>query len=184
MFENSCEYIIKEKTEGKALLKKIALAVGYVALALILSALNISFAPEELRLLFFALIAAAVAFVAFVTWRFVCVEYEVIISGGELTVTAIYGKSVSKKIISKSLNSFSEMGEYDDRAYGEISKLSLQKNYLCISSLSAPMVFYAIFEEESERHILYLDVTEKAADLLRKQCASAFRASDKRMNNN
>lgn len=184
MFENSCEYIIKEKTEGKALLKKVAVAAGYVALALILSVLNLNFAPEALRLLFFAIIAVAVAFVAFITWRFVCLEYEVIISGGELTVTAIYGKSITKKIVSKSLNSFSEMGEYDDCAYGEISKLSIQKNYLCISSLSAPTVFYAIFEEESERHILYFDVTEKAALLLRKQCASAFRASEKRMNNN
>ena len=184
MFENSCEYIIKEKNEGKVLFKKTGLALGYVILALLLSVLNLSFAPEELRLLFFVLIAIAIGFLAFITWRFVCIEYEIIISGGELTVTAIYGKSVSRKIISKTLNSFSEMGDYDERAYEEISKLSLQKNYLCISSLSASKIFYALFEEENERHILYFDVTEKAEELLRKQCASAFRASAKRMNNN
>lgn len=184
MFENSCEYIIKEKSEGKALFKKIGLALGYLVLALLLFILNFVCSPDELRLLFSALIIIVIGLLAFVTWRFVCVEYEIIISGGELTVTVIYGKSVSRKIISKTLNSFYEIGEYDERAYSEISKISIQKNYLCISSLSAPKIFYALFEEENERHILYFDVTEKAEELLKKQCVSAFRASAKRMNNN
>ena len=182
MFENSCEYIIKEKNEGKVLLKKLGMLAAYVLLALTLTVLNLNFAPVELRLLFFALIVIAVGITVFVTWRFVCVEYEVIISGGELTVTALYGKSISRRVISKSLNSFSEMGDYDDRAFEEISKLGMQKNYLCISSLSAPRIYYAIFEEEKERHILYFDVTDKAAELLQKQCASAHRASMRRIN--
>lgn len=182
MFENSCEYIIKEKNEGKALLKKLGMLAAYLLLALTLTVLNLNLAPAELRLLFFALIAIAVGLTAFITWRFVCVEYEVVIAGGELIITALYGKSISRQIISKPLNAFSEIGEYDDRAFEEISKLSMQKNYLCISSLSAPRIYYAIFEEEKERHILYFDVTDKAVDLLTKQCASAHRASLRRMN--
>ncbi len=183
MSENSCEYIIKQKNEGKALAKKLGMIASYVALALLLSALNLTFAPTELRLIFFIFIAIAVALTVFITWRFVCVEYEVVIGGGELTVTVIYGKSVSKRLLCRSLSSFSEIGEYDDRAFEEISKLSMQKNYVCISSLSAPLVYYGIFEEENERHIIYFDVTERAAELLKKQNASAFRASAKRINN-
>lgn len=181
MFENSCEYIIKQKSEGAALLKKIGVASSYVAVAVLLSILNLSFAPKDLRLLFFAIIAIIIGVAAFISWRFVCIEYEVIISGGELKITTIYGKSVSKTTLSKSINAFSEIGEYDESAYEEISKLSIQKDYVCISSLSAPTIYYAIFEEESERRILYFDVTDKAIALLKKSNSSAFRASERRM---
>ena len=181
MFENSCEYIIKQKNEGAALLKKIGLISSYVAVAILLSILNLMFAPEELKLIFFAIIAIIIGVAVFVSWRFVCIEYEVIISGGELTVTTIYGKSFTKTTLSKPLNAFSEIGEYDESAYEEISKLSIQKDYVCISSLSAPLIYYAIFEEEKERHILYFDITEKAISLLKKSNSSAFRASERRM---
>lgn len=181
MFENSCEYIIKQKNEGVALLKKIGLASSYGAVALLLSVLNLLFAPQELKLLFFAIIAIIIAVAVFVSWRFVCIEYEVVISGGELKITTIYGKSISKTTLIKSLNAFSEIGEYDESAYEEISKLSIQKDYVCISSLSAPAIYYAIFEEESERRILYFDVTDKAVSLLKRSNSSAFRASERRM---
>jgi hypothetical protein len=179
---NSCEYIVKQSSEGVVIAKKICLALAYVAFAILLSILNLSFAPAALKPVFFVLIAVAVALVAFITWRFVCVEYEIVISGGELTITIIYGKSVSKRLLSRPISTFSEMGEYDDAAFEEISKLSLQKNYLCVSSLSAPLIYYGIFEDEGERQIVYFDVTEKAAELLNHSNPSAFRASAKRMN--
>ena len=181
MFENSCEYIIKQKNEGAVLFKKIGLASSYAAVAVLLSILNLAFAPEELMPLFFAIIAIIIGVAVFVSWRFVCIEYEVMISGGELTITTIYGKSFSKTMLTKSINAFSEIGEYDESSYGEISKLSIQKDYVCISSLSAPTIYYGIFEEENERHILYFDVTEKAVSLLKKSNSSAFRASERRM---
>ena len=182
MFENSCEYIIKQKNEGLARMKKIGVISCYVAAALLLSVLNLAYAPNELKLLFFAFIIIAIALAVFISWRFVCIEYEVIISGGDITVTTLYGKSVSKTLLSRPINSFSEIGEYDEVAYEELSKMSLQKDYLCISSLSAPLIYYAIFEEEKERHILYFDVNEKAISLLKKNNSSAFRASERRRN--
>ena len=181
MFESSCEYIIKQKAEDAALLKRIGLCSCYVAVALLLSILNLAFAPKELKLLFFAIIAVVIAIAVFISWRFVCIEYEVIISGGDITVTTIYGKSLTKTLLSRPVNSFSEIGEYDESSFEEISKLSIQKDYVCISSLSAPLIYYAIFEEENERHILYFDVTEKAISLLKKSNSSAFRASERRM---
>ena len=182
MNENTCEYIIKQKAEGIALAKKISLALTYVAVAVLLSVIDLTFAPTSLKGILFVIILLVVAFAAFVTWRFVCIEYEVVIGGGEITFTVIYGKSISKKLLSRPLSSFSEIGEYDDGAFEEISKLSLQKDYLCVSSLSAPVIYYGIFDDEGQRNIVYFDVTERAAELLRKSNPSAFRASAKRMN--
>ena len=105
-----------------------------------------------------------------------------IIGGGDLLITAIYGRSIRKKRINVSVSSILEIGEYGDGAFEEISKLSLQKNYLCISSLSSPNMYYAIFDEDKDRSILYFDATNEAIALLKRYNSGAFRASDKRMN--
>ena len=179
--ENSYEYIVKQKAEGKVLFKRIAVILSYFAFAAVLSLFTFGFAPEELYMPIFMIIAALTAFLIFITWRFVCVEYEIVISGGDLMITTIYGKGFSKRLLNRPVSSFSEIGEYDDRAFEEISKISLQKNYICISSLSAPCVYYALFEDEKEQCILYFDAPERAVELLKKNNSAAFRASDKRL---
>ncbi len=182
MSDNSYEYMIKQKSEGAALIKKLSAAALYLVFAIVTCTLSIIFPPIELRLFCLFLSVAATAFLIFVTWRFLCVEYEFLIESGDLTVTIIYGKLSRKKLLRVPISSISEMGDYNDEAYEEISKLSIQKNYICLSSLSAPTVFYALFDEEKDRCILYFDVTERAAELLKKLNSGAFRAAAKRVN--
>ncbi len=182
--ENSYEYIIKQKAEGKVLAKKIFFIIGYVALAFLLILFTIGLAPIPLYVPIIMLALAFTAFIAFISWRFVCVEYEVVIGGGDIIITTIYGRGFSKKLLNRQISSFSEIGEYNDRAYEEISKLSLQRNYVCISSLSAPDVYYALFEDEKDQCILYFDAPERAVELLKKNNSAAFRASERRINKN
>ena len=182
MTENSYEYIIRQKSEGAVLAKKICAIGGYALFAILLSTLSLIFPPPYVRFPLMLLSLALTALIIFVTWRFLCAEYEVMIEGGDITITAIYGKGFRKPLLSMSINSFSEVGEYDDKAYEEISKLSLQKNYICLSSLSAPDVYYAIFEEEKDQCILYFDAPKRAIELLKKHNSGAFRANAKRMN--
>ena len=52
---------------------------------------------------------------------------------------------------------------------------------LCLSSLSAPDVYYGIYEKGQDRCIIYFDAPERAVGLLKKTNSGAFRASDKRM---
>ena len=152
-------------------------------IAAILILLTVAFAPSALYLPIIMLIAAFTAFFAFVSWRFVCVEYEVIIGNGDIIFTAIYGKGFRKQLLNMSINSFSEIGEYDDKAYDAISRLSLQKNYICLSSLSAENVFYALFEEDKDQCIIYFDAPERAVELLKKENSGAFRAGLNRIKN-
>lgn len=179
--ENSYEYLIKQKAEGKTLAKRCLAIIGYVALAFLLILFTIGFAPVQLYVPIVMLSLAFTAFIAFVTWRFVCIEYEVVIGGGDIIITTIYGKGFSKRLLNLPINTFSEIGVYDDKAYGEISKLSLQRDYVCISSLSAPSVYYALFEDEKDQCILYFDAPERAVELLKKNNSAAFRASERRM---
>ena len=124
---------------------------------------------------------ALTAIIALVTWRFLSVEHEITVVGGDLIITTIYGRSMRRQTLNLSVAAISEIGEYDDLAYEEISKLSLQKNYLCISSLSSPNMYYALFDEDKERCILYFDATSEAIALLKKYNLGAFRASQQRI---
>ena len=182
MFENSYEYIIKQKNIGKVLVKKVTAITTYILFALVLTVLAIVFVPFVVLLPVLLVIFAFTALIVFITWRFLCVEYEVIIAGGDLILTAIYGKGLRKQILNISINSFVEIGEYNDKAYEEVSKLSLQKNYICISSLSSPDVYYAIFEENKERSIVYFDAPSRAVELLKRNNSGAFRTSARRIN--
>ncbi len=181
MSDNSYEYTIKQRTEGKVLMQKLLLLFSYGAFAIALFSLVLAFSPVDLFLPLLLLAAVLTLLLIFITWRFTCVEYEIILSGGDLTVTLLYGKRRSKTLFSLAVNSIYEIGEYDDHAYEEISKLSLQKDYICLSSLSAPSVYYALFEEEDEQCIFYFDAPEGAIALLRKWNSGAFRAGKHRI---
>lgn len=182
MSEISCEYIIKQKNEGTALYKKLAALTGSIIIAAVASTLSMK-APLNLRLTLILISLSVSVLIAVVSLKFLCVEYEITIEHSEITVTTIYGRFYRRMNVSLALNSISEIGEYNDAAYGAISKLSLQKDYVCLSSLSAPSIFYAIFDDEKDRCIMYFDVTEKAEAILKKQIPSAFRASARRINN-
>ena len=175
------EYIVKPKNEGKQLIKKIALALSYFILAAILIILVITLTPLYVMIPLILLSLAFTALIAFVTWRFACPEYEFVIGGGDLIITTIYGGSFRRQLVNLSINSIVEIGQYGDGAYEEISKLSLQKNYICVTSLSSPSMYYALFDEDKERCILYFDADEKAIRLLKQANAGAFRASEKRI---
>lgn len=179
---DSCEYIVKRKTEGKYLWQKVTLAFSCLFFFAILLILILTLTPLYVMIPLILLALALTALLAFITWRILSVEYEITVGGGDLIITTIYGRSLRKQTLNLSVAAISEIGEYDEDAYAEISKISLQKNYLCISSLSSPDMYYAIFDEDKERCILYFDATDEAIKLLKRYNLGAFRASEKRMN--
>ena len=170
------EYIVKQKNEGAVLYKKIAAIVGYAALFAVLCLLILALSPELLYLPFFLMSAAFVAVVIFTTWRFLCKEYEIVIGNGEMRISTIYGKSLTRRLVAVEIKAFSEIGEYDDAAYEHLCSLSLSKNHICISSLSAPQMYYAIYEDGKDRAVIYFETDERGLSILKQQNPSAFRA--------
>lgn len=178
MESNVLEYIIKRKSDGSLLRARIFLIIGYVLLFFILTALVLYLAPPILYVQFFLLALAFCALVIFISWRFVCPEYEIIFSGGEMTVTTIYGKSIRKRLLCLPINSLLEFGYYDDNTYEKLCKASLRKNYVCVSSLSAPTIYYALFDAGKERSVIYFEADERAIKYLRQQNSAAARAGN------
>ena len=172
------EYIVKQKTEGTLLAKKIALVVGYILLFLILGIVILNLSPAVLHIPFFLIDAAFCALVVFVTWRFVCPEYEITLGGGEINITVIYGKSIRHRILSCPVNSLIEFGLYDDGAYEKLCNMSLRRNFICVSSLRAPTIYYAIVDIEKDRSVIYFEVDERATKYLKQQNSAAARAGN------
>ena len=173
------EYIVKQKNEGKVLFKKIAAIFGYVLLFATLCILILALSPELLYLPFFLMAAALVAVTVFVTWRFLCVEFEIVIGNGELCATAIYGRSITRRLLAIPISDLSEIGIYDDSSYNRLCSLSIQKNLICISSLSAPVMYYAIYDDGKDRCVIYFETNERGLSILKQQNPSAFRAGKK-----
>ena len=120
---------------------------------------------------------ALVAVVVFVTWRFLCKEFEIVIGNGEMRISTIYARSITRRLVAVEIKAFSEIGEYDDAAYKRICSLGLQKDYICISSLSAPKMYYAVFEDGKHRAIIYFETDERGLSILKQQNPTAFRAA-------
>ncbi len=169
------EYIIKQKCEGKVLFKRLLLIFSYIFAATAATLAVLLFSPPILYIPFFLLVAAFIAIAVFLTWRFVSVEYELSLSSGELSLTAIYGKKTRRRLTSIPTGAIYEIGEYDDEAYERLDSISLQKNYILVSSLSAPVIFYALFDEGKDKCVLYFEADENMVSELRRQNSSAFR---------
>ena len=172
------EYIVKCKNEGTLLWRRITLIIGYILLFIILAIVILSLSPALLHIPFLLLDAAFCALVIFISWRFVCPEYELVLGGGEICVTVIYGKSFRHRLLSLPINSLLEFGYYDDTAYKKLCGLSLQRNYVCVSSLSAPTIYYALFDVGKERAVLYFETDERGIKYLRQQNSAAARAGN------
>ncbi len=172
------EYIIKQRTEGSVLLKKAFVILGYILLFAALATVIIFLSPPLLAVPFFVLDLIFCAMVVFVSWRFLCIEYEITVGSGEIVMTVIYGKSIRKRKLSVAVNSLSEVGLYDDGAYEKLCSMSLQKDYIAVSSLSAPVIYYAVFDEDKNRCVLYFEADDRAIQYIRQQNFSAVRAGN------
>ena len=170
------EYIVKQKNEGKVLFKKVGAICAYVLLFAVMCILILALSPELLYLPFFLMAAAFVGVVVFITWKFLSIEFEIVIGNGELRITEIYGRSITRRLVAVEIKAFSEIGEYDDAAYEHLCSLSLKKNHICISSLSAPRMYYAVFGDGNDRAVIYFETDERGLSILKQQNPTAFRA--------
>ena len=161
MEELFLEYIYKEKPEGRILLKRLLLNACVVLLFFVLLSLILNFISPLLHIPFILVDLALCSMTLYMLWKFLCKEYEVTLSGGELTVTAIYGRSVRRLLFSRSIASVYEFGLYDDEAYKRLCATPHQKNYVCVSSLSSGSIYYAVFGEGKERAVAYIEADER-----------------------
>ena len=168
---NTYEFAVDQKIEGRWILARAGLIFLYVSYALGL--LILGFAVKIIVPLL-ALIPITLWIIVFVTWRYVAVEYEYSITSGELTFSKIYGNRSRRRQLVIRLRDAVRIAPLDN---GEYSKQATdwrpEREYSAISSLSAPDIYYILFEfeeksrKEKRRAIFYFEATARALQICR-----------------
>lgn len=180
MSESFCEYVIKQRCEGAALVRKILLISAYVLIFAVPFSIALLDSSAEWFVPTILISAAVDALFIFITRRFISLEYEFVIDAEDITVSKIWGGRIRRRVFSMPVEKLTEIGPYDDAAYEAISRISLQENAVCVSSMSAPVMYYALYTSDKDQGILYFEATDEAIALLKRQNAAAFRAAQRR----
>ena len=161
---NHAEVAVKRKLDGELLLKKILFIVLYIALALGIFA--VCFKTKFVQI--GALIPLAVWALAFLTWRYTEIEYEYIVSSGELTLHTIYGNRTRKKNLEIKLKDISRIAPYDDAGRAKLAGMQIKTVFNATKSKDSPNTYYAIFDTpKSGKAVLLFEGDPKALRIMR-----------------
>ncbi|MBE6712754.1 MAG: hypothetical protein E7580_04445 [Ruminococcaceae bacterium] len=152
--------------------------LGIIALAIVLT-LGVIAATilSNLQLLggliFFLLLGIAV--LVWYLWRFVSIEYEYTILGGEISFEAIYGRRQRKPYYSAQLKRIEKLAPVGGKFVSKADFQGVTREVFCAAKMNNPKTWYAIVKEENgDKTLLFFEVTEKAEKALRFYNGRAF----------
>ena len=159
------EYMITEKQTAKTILKKIGIYFGALLLTLVsffvmlmFPSMLIGFAPMVIVLIFYIAYRINTSF---------DVEYEYILTNGELDVDKITNKKRRKRLVTihcKSFTAFAKVGdkEFLSEENGEFSKV------IDASAKSSSLIdYYAVFYKNGQKIKLIFNPTQKMIEIFK-----------------
>jgi hypothetical protein len=161
---NSFDYTVTKKIEGKYLLYRTLMVMGYVF-----------FGFTYFFGLFYAHLYPLMAFVVllewilvFLTWRYVSIEYKYETESGIIHFYNVYGGKSQKQIIEVKIKDFKDIGILDDEAFDLLSKENFDAVYSFIRSESdSADKYYATFEKDGARCVVYFIAPEQMLKILK-----------------
>ena len=164
---NFVNYGVKKKNDGPLLLKKALLILAYLAFVMIFAAFCFGLIlPVKLPPLF-ALVIVFTAIIVFFTWRYVQVEYEYIILDGEFRMLEIFGAKQMRELCKLRVSAMKKIAPYRDEFKSDADALPADARILSVSSLSAPDVYYAIYDDNGSPRVVFFEATENTIKILR-----------------
>lgn len=160
---NTYEFVVAQKKEGKLRTKRILAIVGYVLFFILIFVLLSALKVMQL----IALLPILEWMLVFFTWRYLSPEFEYSMTSGYITFTTVYGGRSKKKRLELCIKDLKEIAPYDDAACARLENAGLQKDYIFVSSLDAPDMYYAVFEQDGESQVVYFEATKKALQIFR-----------------
>ncbi len=160
------EYTVEQKCEGKWKWKRMGLLVLYVLypLALIFVVGSGAAALAAPLLCFIPLSLWAIVFL---TWRYIKVSYQYMITSGKLCFAKQYGartKKIQFEVAIKDAFLIAPMGirEYSER----LELFAPTVTYNGVSSAKAKNQYYLAFENKDGKHcVFFFEATDKALEL-------------------
>lgn len=163
---NHAEHSVIVKPTGKTKMIKVGLFAGAVALFVgLFVLLNLIELPYLLLPSSVMLIVLEV-FGIWYFWKYTSVEYDYVISTGDLSVSAVYGGRSRKELFSVKISTASLIASYEGRPAAE--EATAEQIYNCVSSFEASNIIYLIFkDEDGKKCVAYIEATAKFIKLLK-----------------
>ncbi len=140
------EQIIKKVQTTKELLLKAAVILAAVLIALVLSSIKIVLG-------FFPVVVLVLGFLTYYLLSFFNMEYEYILTNGELDIDVIYNRSRRKRVFSGMAKDFELFGKADSKGFGGEGGMVL-KNYASGRKASETYAFIAMIAGKKTKVII------------------------------
>lgn len=159
MTENYFEYAVEEKNGGKNRLLRAILILFYILYsAAFFLAFYMLLVPQLIALLPFTLLI-----IVPLTWRYVSVTHEYIISTGEISFANIYANRKRKEVLKLTIRELCRI-EPDEKHRKE----NFFRVYDFRSAPDTPDSYRILYKDEKDRLCLvYFEATKKALKLMR-----------------
>ncbi len=163
MNENSTyEFVVDERAEGANKFKKIlgrgsmiAVIVFFVLFCFVMSIPALAILP--------------LSFVGVVLylWKFFDVELEYSMTSGYITFTRVYGGRTKKKVLDLCIKDMQAIAPVEEDTDQKLEAQGVEKTYMFASHSTAEDMYYAIFEKDGRKCVVYFEATQRALHIFR-----------------
>ena len=160
MFVN---YGVEKKKAGKYRLSRVLMLCAY---ALFVSGF-VGFFISMNILPIIAIVPVLTYILVLATWRFVSIEYEYCILDGEFRMLKLYGSKSMRELCRVRVSAMKAIAPYSGEYKATADAIKAENRIESVSSMSAPDVYYAIFEDNGEDCVVFFEVTEKTLKVLK-----------------
>ena len=159
---NFFEHSVEEKAEGKRKTVKILGRTGLLAVVIgFVVACLATFAP-------LAILAMVMLPVIITLWKKFNCDFKYVIEGASMTFYYVYFASKKpKEILKVIIKDFHEVAPRTAESDAKIQADGYNKVYMFASSSHAVDQYYATFEQNGEKCVVYFEAVEKSLKLLR-----------------
>ena len=163
---NYAEYTVEKKCEGSYRLKRLGMKIltwiPGIVLTLVFMILQIP--AWVIMLPVYPLIWMKIF--KPLLYPFVYIEYEYQIIAGSMQIAKILGKCRRKQMLDLNISEMKVIAPYSGATKAAADAPDIKKRYECVSSMKADEVYYAIFEKDGEKNVLFFEPTNKALKLM------------------
>ena len=162
------ETIIRQRATGRLLWQRIGLVFFYLFWVSLCYLFFVLVSPSAAVLI----LTPLTTFVwVLLTWKYVMIEYEYIISGGIFSLTKIYGKKKRKPMLEAEIKQALLIAPYTEEYAKQAERLSPEEIHFAASDLSEESVWLFAFRDEDEEKtvLFFFEAEERSIALLRRQ---------------
>ncbi|MHC1693936.1 MAG: hypothetical protein AB9835_01375 [Eubacteriales bacterium] len=154
---NYAEYLTVRKDDAKLIIRKLLLVIGTMGSTAVISVVF-------LRPLIYVipLVWLGGSILLWSLWKFVKIEYEYTVAGGEVSFDIIYGQRNRRKLISAKVKELSLIAPATGTYRHRIEAQDISKRHYFCSSLDAPNLYFIEYNDPKEgKTLIFFDATKK-----------------------